>query len=116
MIENEEKKMCNCANGECTCGDDCKCDENCSCGCNNPLIIELEDENGEKVKAQIVGTFDDNGKSYAIVDDLDDVNNSYLFEVQTTDNGDMLVSVDDEKEFERLCKVVDKLVNENSNN
>ncbi|MBQ9024638.1 MAG: DUF1292 domain-containing protein [Bacilli bacterium] len=113
-MEKEEKKVCNCAEGECTCGDDCKCDENCSCGCNNPLIIELEDDNGKKVKAQIVGTFDDNGKSYAIVNDLDNEDNSYLFEVQSTENGDMLVSVDDEKEFDRLCTVVDKLISENT--
>ena len=115
-MEKEEKKVCNCAPGECTCGDDCNCDENCSCGCNNPLIIDLEDESGNKVKAQIVGTFDDSGKSYAIVNDLDNEDNSYIFEVQSTDKGDMLVSVDDEKEFDRLCQVVEKLVNESTNN
>ncbi len=112
-METEEKKVCNCAEGDCTCGDNCNCDENCACGCNNPLIIELEDENGKKVKAQIVGTFDNNGKSYAVVNDLDNEDNSYLFEVQTTEQGDMLVSVDDEEEFDRLCKVVEKIINEN---
>lgn len=111
----EEKKMCNCALGECNCGDECNCDEDCSCGCNNPLIFEIEDENGEKVKIQVVGSFDDNGKSYAIVNDLDDTDKSYIFEVQTTDEGDMLVSIDDEKEFDRLCQVVEKKVSEISN-
>ena len=110
----EEKKVCNCAEGECNCGDECNCDESCSCGCNSdPLVIEMEDENGEKVKVQIVGTFDDNGKSYAVVNDLDNEENSYIFEVKSTDEGDMLVSVDDEKEFDRLCGVVDKLISEN---
>ena len=109
----EKEKKCNCKQGECTCGDDCKCDENCSCGCNNPMIIELEDENGKKLKAEIVGTFDDNGNSYAIVNDLDNEDNSYLFKVESTDQGDALVSVDDEKEFERLCGVVEKLLSEN---
>lgn len=110
----EEEKKCNCAEGECTCGDDCNCDENCSCGCNkDPLIIEMEDENGEKVKVQIIGTFDDNDKSYAVVNDLDNEDNSYIFEVQSTDDGDMLVSIDDEKEFDRLCKVVEKIISEN---
>ena len=113
-MENEEKKMCNCSVGNCNCGDECNCDADCSCGCNNPMIFELEDENGEKVKAQIVGSFDDNGKSYAVVNDLDQTDNSYIFEVKTTDEGDMLVSIDDEKEFDRLCKVVEKLISENS--
>ena len=112
-MEKEEMKTCNCVDGECTCENECHCDENCSCGCNNPLIIEMTDENGEKVKVQIVGTFDDNNKSYAVVNDLDNEENSYIFEVQSTQEGDMLVSVDDEKEFERLCGVIEKLTSEN---
>ena len=108
-----EEKKCNCTEDNCTCGDNCNCDETCSCGCNNPMIIEMEDENGEKVKVQIVGTFDDSGKSYAVVNDLDNEDNSYIFEVQSTDEGDMLVSVDDEKEFDRLCGVVEKIISEN---
>ncbi|MBO6145685.1 MAG: DUF1292 domain-containing protein [Bacilli bacterium] len=110
----EEEKKCNCKPGECSCGDDCNCDENCACGCNNPLIIEMEDDNGEKVKVEIVGTFDDNGKSYAVVNDLDDENNSYILEVQSTEEGDVLVSVDDEEEFDRLVGVVQKLLQENT--
>lgn len=111
----EEEKKCNCQDGECTCGDNCNCDESCSCGCNkDPLIIEMEDDEGKKVKVQIVATFDDSGKSYAIVNDLDDTENSYILEVQSTEEGDMLVSIDDEKEFERLCKVVEKIIAENT--
>ena len=112
-MEKEEKINCNCSKDNCTCGDECNCDENCSCGCNNPMIIELEDESGKKVKAQIMGTFEDSGKSYAVVNDLENEDNSYLFEVQSTDKGDMLVSVDDEEEFNRLCKVVEKIISEN---
>ena len=74
----------------------------------------MEDDNGEKVKVEIVGTFDDNGKSYAVVNDLDDENNSYILEVQSTEEGDVLVSVDDEEEFDRLVGVVQKLLQENT--
>ena len=112
-MEKEEIKTCNCEDGKCTCEDECHCSEDCACGCNNPLIIEMEDDEGKKVKVQIVGTFDDNDKSYAIVNDLDNEENSYIFEVQSTDQGDMLVSVDDEAEFDRLCKVIENLTNEN---
>ncbi len=94
----------------CECEDKEKCNENCNCGCEeNPLIIEMEDIDGEKVKVEVVGTFDDQGKSYAIVNDLDNTDNSYIFEVQTKDDNDILVSIDDEKEFDRLCKVVEEL-------
>ena len=114
-MDNLEKK-CQCGNEECTCDDNCNCtDEHCDCsrGEHEPLIIEMEDVNGEKVKVQVVGTFDDNGKSYAIVNDLDNEENSYIFEVQSTEQGDMLVSIDDEKEFDRLCSVIEKLTSEN---
>lgn len=108
-MENLEEKKCDCG---------CEkeyCDENCDCEhSNEPLILEMEDVNGEKVKVEVVGTFDDGGKSYAIVNDLDNEENSYIFEVQTTDQGDMLVSIDDEKEFDRLCGVVESLISENN--
>lgn len=109
---NLEEK-CKCNNEECTNEKGCNCSDE-SCAENKPLVIEMEDENGEKVKVQIVGTFDDNDKSYAIVNDLDNEENSYIFEVQSTDQGDMLVSIDDEKEFDRLCSVVEKLTSENN--
>ena len=102
-MDKLDKKKC-----ECGCNHD-HCDENCDCS-NEPLILEMEDINGEKVKVQVIGTFDDSDKSYAIVNDLDNEDNSYIFEVQTTEQGDMLVSIDDEKEFDRLCKVVEKLI------
>lgn len=107
----EEKEIkCNCKDN-CACDEhECNCSEECTCNENNPIVIEMEDENGKKVKVEVIGTFDDNDKSYAIVNDLDNPDNSYIFEVQTTDMGDMLVSVDDEKEFDRLCKVVEKLI------
>lgn len=114
-MENIEKK-CQCGSEECTCDETCNCtEEHCECGCSghDPLIIEMEDINGEKVKVQIIGTFDDGDKSYAIVNDLDNEENSYIFEVQTTEQGDMLVSIDDEAEFDRLCSVVEKLTSGN---
>lgn len=106
-MEDLEKN--NCGN-ECNCEHE-HCDDSCDCA-HEPIIIEMEDIDGEKVKVQIVGTFDDKGKSYAIANDLND-DNSYLFEVQSTEEGDVLVSVDDEDEFNRLCKVVEELISKN---
>lgn len=110
-MENKDiNKTCNCSEEDYNCNDECGCKDNCDCHDESkPLIIEMEDINGEKVRVEVVGTFDDQGKSYAIVNDLDNTDNSYIFEVQSTDEGDMLVSIDDEKEFDRLCKVVEEL-------
>lgn len=74
-----------------------------------PILIEMEDVDGQKVRVQIVATFEDNGKNYAIANDVDDEESSYIFNVESTDDGDILSSIDDEAEFERLCKVVDQL-------
>jgi uncharacterized protein YrzB (UPF0473 family) len=76
---------------------------------NNPLIVEMTDENGEKVKVELVNEFEDNGKTYVIANDLSNDTDSYLLELRTSENGDELISIDDEKEFERLCKVVEDL-------
>ncbi len=112
-MDNLEKK-CQCSKEECTCEKNNNCiDKHCSCENKEPLIIEMEDLDGEKVKVQIVGSFDDGEKSYAIANDLDNDENAYIFEVQSTEQGDMLVSIDDEKEFDRLCSVIEKLTSEN---
>ena len=75
----------------------------------NPLVIELTDENNEKVKVEIVKQFFDGGKQYVIANDLSNDTDCYILEVRTGENGDELVSIDDEAEFNRLCDVIDKL-------
>ena len=76
---------------------------------DNPLIIELEDEDGNTVNAEIIGTFEDGGMTYAIANDLNE-DSSYIFLVNHTPQGDELVSVVDEEEFNRLAGVIDKLI------
>lgn len=72
-----------------------------------PLIIEIEDVDGVSVKVEIVGTFEDGGKKYVVANELEDDEASYLFEVQHIEEGDALISVDDE--FNRLCEVLEEL-------
>lgn len=74
----------------------------------NPLVIEMTDENGIKVKVQIVSRFEDSGKQYVIANDLSNDTDAYILELKSTPEGDMLVSIDDENEFNRLCKLVDE--------
>lgn len=78
---------------------------------NEALVVEMTDENGEKVKVEIVKRFVDGDKQYVIANDLSNDTDSYILElriVEGTDNVELL-SIDDEKEFERLCKVVEDL-------
>ncbi|MBQ1496282.1 MAG: DUF1292 domain-containing protein [Bacilli bacterium] len=76
---------------------------------NNNLIIEMTDDKGEKVKVEIVNHFEDNGKVYVIANDLSNDTDSYLLEYKVSENGEELVSIDDEEEFERLCKLVEEM-------
>ena len=78
----------------------------------NPLIIEMTDDQGVKVKVEIVSQFEDGGKNYVIANDLSNDTDSYILEVRTTEAGDELISIDDEAEFNRLCEVIDKLEQE----
>ena len=105
-MSNEEKNKHICDEH---CGVNCDCDEHCEHHETKPIVIEMEDVDGNKVNVEVVATFEDNEKNYAIVNDLDNTDNSYIFEIQTIEEGDVLVSIDDEKEFERLCKVVEEL-------
>ena len=77
---------------------------------NNPLVVEMTDNEGTKVKVEIVSHFEDNGRTYVIANDLGNDTDSYILELVSGPEGDELVSVDSEEEFNRLCEVVDKLV------
>ena len=77
----------------------------------NPAIVEMTDSEGTKVKVEVVSYFMDNGRTYVIANDLGNETDSYILELVSTPEGDQLVSVDSEEEFNRLCDVVDKLAN-----
>ena len=79
---------------------------------NNPLVVEMTDNEGNKVKVEIVSHFEDKGRTYVIANDLGNDTDSYILELDSGPDGDELVSVDSEEEFNRLCELVDKLANE----
>ena len=45
---------------------------------NNPLIVEMMDDKGVKVKVEIVSHFEDGGKNYVIANDLGNDTDSYI--------------------------------------
>lgn len=77
---------------------------------NNPLVVEMTDNEGTKVKVEVVSHFEDNGRTYVIANDLGNDTDSYILELVSGPDGDELVSIDSEEEFDRLCKVVDSLI------
>ena len=78
----------------------------------DPLEIEMESEEGEKVRVRIVRLFEDGDKSYVVADNLDNEEESYIFEIIPHDYGDELVSIETEEEFNRLCEVLNKQLEE----
>lgn len=73
----------------------------------NPLVIELTDDKGEKVKVEIVKQYLEGERRYVVANDLSNDTDCYILEVKTTENGDELVSIDDEAEFNRLCELIE---------
>ena len=74
----------------------------------DPLEIEMEAEDGEKVRVRIVRLFEDGDKSYVVADNLDKEDESYIFQIVPHDDGDELLSIDSEEEFNRLCDLLEK--------
>lgn len=74
----------------------------------DPLEIEMEAEDGEKVRVKVVRLFEDGDKSYVVADNMDN-DESYILEIVPHDDGDELLSIASDEEFERLRKIVEKL-------
>jgi hypothetical protein len=52
----------------------------------DPLEIEMESVDGEKVKVRITRLFEDNGKNYVVADNMDE-DESYIFQIIRDDDG-----------------------------
>ncbi|MBR4350820.1 MAG: DUF1292 domain-containing protein [Bacilli bacterium] len=78
----------------------------------DPLEIEMEAEDGEKVRVKIVRMFEDSGKTYVVADNMDNEEEAYILQIIPHDDGDELVSIESEEEFNRLAKVVESLEDE----
>ncbi|MBR3490040.1 MAG: DUF1292 domain-containing protein [Bacilli bacterium] len=78
----------------------------------DPLEIEMEAEDGEKVKVKIVKLFEDGGKSYVVADNMDNEDEAYILQLIPHDDGDELISIESEEEFNRLAKIVESLEDE----
>lgn len=117
-MSNEQNKNCCCSNEENT---SCGCEHNdehtccgdehaCNCGCeeHEPLIVELENENGEVVKCEVVDGFKYKDNEYAIVENPQE-KSVYLFKVVGDDEVAEL-SIPDDDEFEEVREYYESLL------
>ncbi len=119
-IENNDftdEKECSCEHDhyddECDCGHDHSEDCDCDHGFDEddelaPLLVDLEDEDGNIVSCEVIDSFDYNENQYIIVLNPKDDSN-YLFKViGDDDEPDLIVPEDDE--FDEVVKYYDSLV------
>lgn len=103
-MEKDLKKCgCNEEDEKCSCGCSHDEDHECNCGCDHEVenadqefVIDLEDENGEKVTCKVVDAFKFEENEYMLVQNPKE-NSTYLFKVSDED-----LIVPDEEEFNKV--------------
>ena len=77
------------------------------------LVITLEFEDGTEVEAEIMGTFDLDGKEYIALLPDDGTDDVYLYGYkEVCDDEFELIDIEDDEEFERVAAEFDKLCEE----
>jgi len=88
--------------------------EGCGCGCNEePMIVDLENENGEIVPCEVVDEFTYNEQPYVLVQNPED-GSMYLFKVVGEGEDGELIVPDDE-EFKLASAYYEQLMEEEDN-
>ncbi|OPJ60857.1 hypothetical protein CLORY_25640 [Clostridium oryzae] len=109
LMDKELLNGCGCGDEACGCGehehehhhDDC----GCGCGCgeeheHGPIVVDLEDEEGNVVHCEVVDGFEYKDNEYVLVQNPDD-GSIYLFKVVGEGEEGELVVPDDE-EFDEV--------------
>ncbi|OBR95037.1 MULTISPECIES: DUF1292 domain-containing protein [Clostridium] len=111
--ENLNECNCGCTSKEenCGCTETHEHEHDCGCGCgcedSDPLIVDLEDENGEIVSCEIVDGFEYKEGKYAVVENPEN-GSTYLFKVEN--EGELVIPEDNE--FDEVSKYYEKLMEE----
>ena len=118
-MKEENKNTCSCGcqeehtEAQCNCGcEESKHEESCSCGCNeeeklDPIMVDLEDENGNKVTCEVVEEFEYKEDIYALVENPEN-KAVYLFKEEIEGDEVQLVNPED-GEFEEVTKYYENL-------
>jgi hypothetical protein len=72
--------------------------------------FELTNSEGNKVRISVFAKFEDSGKEYVVANDCSDASKNYILQLVSNNEGDMLVSIDNEEEYERLSLVANKIM------
>ena len=77
-------------------------------------IISLVDENGVESEFEVILTLEANEKEYAILMPVDDegVEEALVFRIDQDEEGEMLVPLEDDKEYEIVVDVYNTLMDE----
>lgn len=76
----------------------------------NTKKFELKNESGNSVLISVFAKFEDSGKEYVVANDFNDASKNYILQLISNSTGDMLVSIDNEEEYERLSMVANKII------
>lgn len=108
MDEKENLNTCDCG----CCGEEHEhehehhdCDCGCDCGEHEPMIVELEDENGNSVSCEIVDGFVYEEKEFVLVQNPQN-DSVYLFKVEG-EEGELVIP--DDNEFEAASKYYESI-------
>ena len=77
----------------------------------NENIITLLDEDGQEVQFEVCLTLEAEGKEYAILLPLDE-DVALVFRIDSDENGDILVPLEDEEEYQIVVDVYNTLMDE----
>ena len=78
-------------------------------------LVTLVDEEGNEHQFELIDVIEVDERRYAIMtpveeDDSAEEGEAYIFRLETDENGEeILVDVDDEDEFDRVCAALDEL-------
>lgn len=99
LAHDEENCQCGCEHDEdCGCGCDCGCEDHD----HQPMVVDLEDENGNVVSCEVVDGFDYKENEYVLVQNPED-GSVYLFKViGEGENGELVIPEDGE--FEEVSR------------
>lgn len=83
---------------------------------NQPLVVELDNASGEKVKVELLFYFTNGEREFMVANNIEDDTDSYILEYVTGENGPELVNVDDPVEFKELSKIAVEVAKQEEEN
>lgn len=79
----------------------------------NENTIILLDEEGNEVEFELVMTMESEGKEYTLLKYMDDDSDDmFAFRIDTDEEGDVLIPLEDEEEIQRVQEIYDEIISQ----